>query len=115
LKVSDAIDIVGIVTRESVESLGLSVGKPAVALIKSSFVILAAGHDDLPISARNRIKGIISSILPGAVNDEITLDLGDEKTLTAIVTHESSDEMNLAVGQPAQALIKASHVILAVD
>jgi molybdate transport system regulatory protein len=86
-----------------------------LALIKSSFVILAGGHDPLPISTRNRLKGMIAAITPGAVNDEVNLNIGDGKTITAIVTQASREELGLAVGQPAQALIKASHIILAVD
>ncbi len=115
LKVSDSIELVAIVTRESVEALALAPGRPVVALIKSSFVLIAAGHDDLPISARNRLKGVVATVTPGAVNDEVVLDLGDGKTVCATVTSESREQLKLAVGQPAQALIKASHIILAVD
>ncbi len=115
LKVSDDIELCATVTRESVENLGLRPGKPALALIKSSFVILAMGHDRLPISARNQVKGTITAITPGAVNDEVILQIGDGKTMAAIVTQASRQEMGLTVGQPAQALIKASHIILAVD
>lgn len=115
LKISDEVEIVAIVTRGSVEDLQLAVGQSATALIKSSFVLLAAGHEDLRISARNRLKGIIAAIKPGAVNDEVELTLGEGKTLTAVVTHESCEGLGLSVGQPAQALIKASHIILAVD
>lgn len=86
-----------------------------MALIKSSFVILAAGHDPLPVSARNHLKGIVVDVTPGAVNDEVTLEFGAGKTMTATVTRTSREELGLAVGQPAQALIKASHIILAVD
>ena len=115
LTVSGGIELVAIITRESVEDLGLAIGKSALALIKSSFVILAAGHDALPISARNRLPGMVSAVTPGAVNDEVVLDLGDGKSLTAIVTHESCEQLGFAVGSKAQALIKASHIILAVD
>jgi molybdate transport system regulatory protein len=115
LRVSDDIELCAMVTRESVENLGLVPGKAALALIKSSFVILAAGHDPLPVSARNRLKGTITAITTGAVNDEIVLQIGDGKTMTAIVTQASREELGLAVGQPAQALIKASHIIMAVD
>ena len=115
LKVSDGIELVAIVTRESVEELGLTVGKSAMALIKSSFVLLAVGHEPLVISARNRLPGLVSAIIPGAVNDEVVLDLGDGKSLTAIVTHESCVHLGFEVGGKAQALVKASHIILAVD
>lgn len=115
VKVTNAIELTAIVTRESVEDLGLKPGRTVTALVKSSFVLLAAGHDPLPISARNRILGVVSAVVSGAVNDEITLDIGDGKTVTAVVTHESAEALDFAPGQKAQALIKASHIILAVD
>ena len=43
LAISDGIRIVAIITKESVDDLGLVPGREAMALIKSSFVILAAG------------------------------------------------------------------------
>ena len=53
----------------------------------------------------------------GAVNDEVVLDLGEGKTITATatVTRESGETLGFVIGEPAEALIKASHVILAVD
>jgi molybdate transport system regulatory protein len=113
LKVSDGIDLIAIVTRESVADMDLKPGAAVVALIKSSFVLLASGHERLGISARNRLLGTIATITPGAVNDEVTLAFDAGKTLTAVITHGSCVEMGLEVGQPAQALVKASHIILA--
>lgn len=115
VKVTDGIELTAIVTRESVEELGLKPGRAVTVLVKSSFVILATGHDPLPVSARNRILGVVSAVLPGVVNDEVTLDIGGGKTVTAVVTHESAEALDFAPGQKAQALIKASHIILAVD
>lgn len=115
VKVTNSIVLTAIVTRESVEELDLKPGRPVTILVKSSFVILAVGHDPLPISSRNLILGIVSTVVPGAVNDEVTLDIGDGKTVTAVVTHESAEALDFAPGQKAQALIKASHIILAVD
>ncbi len=51
----------------------------------------------------------------GAVNDEVVLDVGEGKSITATITRGSAEELGIAVGEPAWALIKASHVILAVD
>jgi len=113
VKISDGIDLVAIVTRESVADMDLKPGAAVVALIKSSFVLLATGHEPIGISARNRLLGTVSAITPGAVNDEVTLAFDAGKTLTAIITHGSCIEMGLEVGQPAQALVKASHIILA--
>lgn len=115
LKVTESLSIVSVVTLDSVADLGLAPGREALALIKSSFVILAMGDGALRTSARNRIAGVVARHERGAVNDEVVLALDQGKTLTATITRESADELGLAVGQAATALIKASHVILAVD
>jgi molybdate transport system regulatory protein len=115
LKISDAVDIVAVITRESVRDLQLAPGRDAMAIIKSSFVILAKGEEPLRISARNRLAGTVVRHEVGAVNDEVVLDLGAGKTITATITRESGTDLQFAIGERAQALIKASHVILAVD
>jgi molybdate transport system regulatory protein len=45
----------------------------------------------------------------------VVLELSPGRTVTAIVTRESAENLDLAVGARASALIKASHVILVVD
>lgn len=115
LELSDGISLAAIITDDSVDTLGLAVGGLAIALVKSSFIILAPGHEPPLTSARNRLSGIIIGREDGAVNSEIILDLGGGKTLAAVVTHESADLLGLVVGTPACAMFKASHVILAVD
>jgi molybdate transport system regulatory protein len=115
LRVSPGLEIVAIITRESVKDLGLAPGREAMAIIKSSFVILAKGDQPLAISARNRLVGTVLRHDEGAVSDEVSLDLGEGKTITATITRESGARLSFAPGQRAQALVKASHVILAVD
>jgi len=115
LEVSPQVRIIAIVTLDSVEDLGLAVGRPAMALIKSSFVILAEADPDLRTSARNRLAGRVIRHERGAVNDEVVLEIDDGKTITATITRESADLMEIRPGLAMQALVKASHVILAVD
>jgi molybdate transport system regulatory protein len=78
-------------------------------------VILGPGHEALRISARNRLIGTVVRHDQGALNDEVALDLWRGLTITATATRESGETLGFAVGEPAQALIKASHVILDVD
>jgi molybdate transport system regulatory protein len=115
LKVGDGAEIVAVITKESAEDLGLAPGVPAIALIKSSFVILARDEGSLRTSARNRLAGVVSHVERGAVNDAVTLDIGGGKSLTATITHDSAEHLELRPGERAVALIKASHVILAVE
>jgi molybdate transport system regulatory protein len=114
LRVADGLEIVAIVTSHSVDELGLAVGAPAIALIKSSFIVLAKG-EGLRTSARNQLTGAVASREDGAVNSEIRLDIGGGKTLAATITLESAETLAIAVGDSVTALIKAPHVILAVE
>jgi molybdate transport system regulatory protein len=115
LDIGDGLKIIAVVTRDSVADLGLKVGRRAVALVKSSFVILTPGEDAPRTSARNHLAGTIVRREDGAVNSEVVLQLGPVRTLTAVVTRESARALGLDVGARACALIKASHVILAVE
>ena len=115
LDVSPRVRIVAIITRESLDELGLAVGVAALALIKSSFVILAEAAPGFRTSARNRIVGRVVRHERGAVNDEVMLEIDEGKTLTATITCESARVLEIGLGLELQALIKASHVILAVE
>jgi molybdate transport system regulatory protein len=114
LQLNDGVEIIAVVTRRSIEDLELSVGRPAIALIKSSFVVLAKG-ENLRTSARNQIEGVVSAREDGSVNSEIRLDLGGAKSLVATITLESAESLAIALGDKVTALIKAPHVILAVE
>lgn len=66
-------------------------------------------------SARNQFAGTVSAIHPGAVNDEIILDIIGGQHIVATVTSESRKELGLAIGAKAFALVKASSIILMTD
>ena len=108
---SDALEIVAIITNESVERMELSEGSEVVALIKSSWVMLST-DTAITTSARNQLAGTISHIAAGEVNSEISLDLGDGKSLCAMITTASCAALNLQEGLQVAALFKASSVIL---
>lgn len=107
--------LTAVVTRDSARNLGLIPGKPAMALIKSSFVILAPEGEAGRTTVDNQIDGVIARREDGPVNSEITLDIGGGKTLTAVVTHKSADALDLVPGKRATALVDAAHVVIAVD
>lgn len=107
--------LVAIVTDRSVNNLGLAPGKEVFALVKSTFVILTSEDGLGKTSARNRLCGTVTVREDGAVNSEIVLDLGGGKTIAAIVTRKSAETLGLNPGDRACALIKASHIILAVE
>ena len=69
----------------------------------------------MEISARNMLKGKVKSILPGAVNSEITIELPGGQQLISIITKASADRLRLQDGKQVYAVIKSSDVMIAVD
>lgn len=67
------------------------------------------------ISARNQLKGTIVEIVRGATTSHVRIDIGGGAVVTAAITNESVDDLKLAKGQAAMAVIKASDVLVAVD
>lgn len=106
--------ITALITRGSVENLGLQEGSEVFALIKASSVIIMTGAEKMKLSARNQLRGTVSDCKKGAVNGEVTLQLAGGKTVTATITNASIDGLALKEGDPAVAVIKSSSVILGV-
>jgi molybdate transport system regulatory protein len=104
--------IVAIVTEGSVQSLGLAVGKPAIAYVKAPWVMVLVGNGGVKFSARNQLAGIVDSVHKGAVNSDIGIKLTGGALVHAVITNEAVLELGLKPGVPACALIKASHVVL---
>ncbi len=107
-------DLVAIITHDSVQNLGLAIGKEVYALAKAPWVIITLEDNKFTTSARNQLCGVISHCQAGAVNGEVAIELDAGKRITAVITNESIHEMGLKAGMRACALIKASHIILAV-
>jgi molybdate transport system regulatory protein len=107
--------LVATITHESSEALCLAPGARAFALVQSSAVLLAAGDGELAVSARNRLRGRVERIVPGAVNAEVVLALDGGGSIAAIVTSDSVRALALAPGVRCTALFKASSVIVGVS
>ena len=116
LDLGEGVEIVANITMDAVDDLRLTPGREAVALIKASFVILAT-DTDIRVSARNRLQGTVTEVTRGAINSEVKLLLAGSsgRILTAILTNDSVAELNIAEGTACRALIKASHVLIAVN
>lgn len=66
------------------------------------------------ISARNQLKGTVVEVVKGATTAHVRIDVGGT-VVTASITNAAVDELQLAVGQPAYAVIKASDVLVVID
>ncbi|MDD1136627.1 TOBE domain-containing protein [Pseudomonas sp. TNT2022 ID233] len=106
--------LVAVVTLASLKSLGIAVGKEAVALVKAPWVMLMTESSDIRLSARNCLQGKVLSVTDGAVNAEVVIELAGGSKVYSIVTRDAVNELGLATGVSATAVIKASHIILGV-
>ena len=68
----------------------------------------------MKISARNQIKGVITSVTKGQTTAHVQIDVNGV-LVSASITNEAVDDLGLKAGQSAYAVIKASDVMIAVD
>ena len=67
------------------------------------------------LSARNVLSGKVIAITKGATTAHVKIEVGSGAVVTASITNESVDALNLEVGKPAYAIIKASNVLVGVE
>lgn len=67
----------------------------------------------MKLSARNQIAGTVTAIDRGVTTTVVRLDCNGT-AITASITNAAAEELGLAVGQPATAIIKASDVMIGV-
>lgn len=101
-------------TTEAAKELQLKKGQEALALVKSSEVVLVTDFGGYRLSARNQLAGTVSRVERGAVSSLIGLTLPGGTVVTASVTNDAVDGLALVVGQQATAVFKAYAVMLAV-
>jgi molybdopterin-binding protein len=68
----------------------------------------------MKISARNVLKGKIVDVTKGATTAHVKIDVGGI-IVTSSITNAAVDELKLAPGKDAYALIKASDVMVGID
>ena len=108
-------ELVTVITKQSSEALAITPGKVVVSIIKAPWVVLADPEAGLLFSARNQFNGRVGKIVKGAVNSTVHLITEKGLGLTAVVTNESIDEMEIKEGKHLTALVKASSIILATE
>ncbi|KAF7600402.1 MAG: molybdenum-dependent transcriptional regulator [Candidatus Dactylopiibacterium carminicum] len=104
-------EIVAQISREGAEQLQLTLGRELHAWVNSSAVILMT-DESLRISARNQLWGEVLRIHEGPVSVDVVLALPGGRTVSALITRESLQELGLREGSRACAVFKASSVML---
>jgi molybdopterin-binding protein len=68
----------------------------------------------MKISARNVLKGKIVDVVKGATTAHVRIDIGGT-IVTASITNDAVEDLDLKKGMSASAVIKASDVMVAID
>ena len=111
IKIKSGNSLVSIITNTATENLELNIDDEVIAVIKSSNVLLST-ENEMKLSARNCIKGVIEGINQGEVNSEVVINIGNEDKMVTIITTNSIKNMNLKVGTKVNAIIKASDIMI---
>ena len=98
---------------KNAENLGLAIGMEVHAFVKAPSVIIIT-DPQARTTARNHLWGEVTRIHEGPVSSEVTITLPGGRNMTSVVTHDSIENLELAIGLPACAVFQASSVILAV-
>lgn len=69
----------------------------------------------MKLSARNVLKGQVTSINLGAVNAEITVEIAPGLEMVSIITKGSCENLGLEAGKEVAVVIKASNVMIGAD
>lgn len=81
--------------------------EPAVA------VAAAAARPEMRLSARNQLRGQVVSVQRGELMASVKAVLGDGQTLTATITQEATDDLDIATGDEVVMIVKATEVMVA--
>ena len=102
------------ISMAAIRELGLEPGKAAYAVIKATEVMVGKGKH-LALSARNQFPGKVVSVEKGAVNSIVKLSVLGGNTITATISNAAVEELGLAAGEDALAVVKATSVMVGID
>jgi len=64
------------------------------------------------ISARNRLKGKVISVEKDQINGKVKIEISVPAVVTAIITKEAIEDLQIKVGDEVEAIIKSSEVMI---
>lgn len=67
---------------------------------------------DVKISARNILEGTVESVNMGAVMANVKIRIENPDLITAIITKESVEELDIKKGDSVTAIIKSTEVMV---
>jgi molybdate transport system regulatory protein len=112
LRLGTGAELIAYVTNAAVEELELEAGKDVLAFVKAYAIKLSACCR--PVKDNN-ISGTVSRLIKGPRNWEILLNIGDNKTLTAVIPLAEAEELAVTKGHELVAHFSPQDVIIAAN
>ena len=88
----------------------LRIGSHVTLLFKETEIALAKNLSGM-ISLRNRVSVSVENIKRGDILSAVTLDY-DGKQLVSVITSRAIDRLEIIIGDPLEALVKANEIAL---
>jgi molybdate transport system regulatory protein len=67
----------------------------------------------LKLSARNRFKGKVIAVEKGIITAKVKVEVKVPVTITAVITKESVEDLDIKVGDEVEAIMKSTEVMIA--
>lgn len=64
------------------------------------------------LSARNRFAGTVREVRVDGLLAQVEIEVGDPTRIVAVITREAAEALGLAPGVPAEAVVKATSVLV---
>jgi molybdate transport system regulatory protein len=67
----------------------------------------------LKLSARNQFKGKVLAVEKGVITAKVKIEIKMPITVTAVITKEAVDELEIKVGDEVTAIVKSTEIMIA--
>jgi molybdopterin-binding protein len=81
-------------------------------VVPASEIARLRGGDDHSLSARNRLQGVVESVRIDGLLARVELTVGAPARVVAIITAEAAEELGLAPGAAATAVVKSTSIMV---
>ena len=81
-------------------------------LVPASEVARLRGMEGEQMSARNHFRGVVREVKIEGLLAQVELDVTEPALVVAIITRDAAEELRLAPGMPASAVVKATSVMV---
>jgi molybdopterin-binding protein len=81
-------------------------------VVPASEVARLQGRSSEELSARNRFRGVVRAVEVDGFLAKVELDVSGPARVVAVITREAAEELELAAGREAVAIVKSTSVMV---